>query len=155
MKGVKEFKREKTRLAEYTYEGHIYKWRFFLKILWIIIAIFPGSFFFHFYETTMRNQEAEINYSFIYGALIIWSTVAGALSTQVRIHQFLLMNAFMILLSMLLAELFITPPNPSWFNPFTMNVVIVLTGLLIVIGQTVARLLTKAILISIKIEANT
>ncbi|MFS0785899.1 hypothetical protein ABC345_05865 [Shouchella sp. 1P09AA] len=126
-----------------------------MKILWVIIAIFPGSFFFHFYETTMHNQEADINYSFIYGALITWSIVAGALSMQVRFSQFLLINAFMILLSILLAELFITPPNPSWFNPFTMNVVIVLSGLLIVIGQSMARLLTKAILNSIKKEANT
>lgn len=49
------------------------------------------------------------------------------------------MNLLSVLLSLFLSEKFINPPNGSWFNPFGMNAVIVLTGIGILLGILMVR----------------
>ncbi|MED4128419.1 hypothetical protein [Shouchella miscanthi] len=116
-----------------------------MKILWFCMMLIPGPFLFHFYETTMRNHGADISYSFINGFLVIWSILAGVLSIRASLRVFFLMHSFMIVGSIILAQLFIIPPNDSWFNPFTMNVVILLSALPILFGQLMTRLITQSL----------
>ncbi|WP_148305156.1 hypothetical protein [Shouchella lehensis] len=109
------------------------------------MMLIPGPFLFHFYETTMRNDETDISYIFINGFLLIWLILSGILSIRVSLRVFFLMHSFMIVCSIILAQLFINPPNESWFNPFTMNVVILLSSLPILFGQLMTRLMTQSL----------
>ena len=116
-----------------------------MKLLWFCMMLIPGPFLFHFYETTMRNDETDISYIFINGFLLIWLILSGILSIRVSLRVFFLMHSFMIVCSIILAQLFINPPNDSWFNPFTMNVVILLSSLPILFGQLMTRLMTQSL----------
>ncbi|AIC93676.1 MULTISPECIES: hypothetical protein [Shouchella] len=116
-----------------------------MKLLWFCMMLIPGPFLFHFYETTMRNDETDISYIFINGFLLIWLILSGILSIRVSLRVFFLMHSFMIVCSIILAQLFINPPNESWFNPFTMNVVILLSSLPILFGQLMTRLMTQSL----------
>lgn len=117
----------------------------FIKLLWLILALIPGPFLFHFFETTESIRGEEASFMLVNTLLLFLVIIVGILSLSVKPLYFFVANAVMIIISVILGTGFITPPNPSWFNPFRMETVIVLTGIVLVVGQLIVRVISSFI----------
>lgn len=73
--------------------------------------------------------------------------MAGLLSVKINLYLILLINILTVLLSVWLGTNYITPPNDSWFNPFSMNGAIIFTGTIILIGLLIVRFVSSSIFI--------
>lgn len=104
------------------------------RILWLL----PMSFLFHWMEINLDN-------GFFLAVLgtIIYILFTGILSIKMKTMEILPTGFLSIGLSILLGNLWLTPPNASWFNPVGMNAALVFTSLLIFIGVFVVRFITK------------
>ncbi|WP_169819108.1 hypothetical protein [Anaerobacillus arseniciselenatis] len=77
--------------------------------------------------------------------LLVHVIIVGILSRSIKFLYILLVNLVTIIISVLLGVGFITAPNPSWFNPFGMELVIVFTGILLWIGHLIVRVISNMV----------
>lgn len=77
--------------------------------------------------------------------LLVLVIIVGLLSRNIKLLSILLANLVTIIVSVLLAVGFISSPNPSWFNPFGMELVIVFTGFAWLIGQLIVRAISSTV----------
>lgn len=103
-------------------------------------------FLYHWMEIHQFDSSGEIIPTYLLVMVMLWVVITGLVSFQAGIGLFSAVNAAMIGISVLLANIFITPPNASWFNPYGMNAVLILSGFLLTAGQWIVRAFTKMIL---------
>ena len=113
-----------------------------IKSLWFVISLIPSPFLFHFFEIVHSPRPA-----ILLSGTLLFVIVAGLLSIKIKCPVIILTNIITIIISVVLGTEFITPPNPSWFNPFGMNFAIILTGNFMLIGVLLVRLFTKNVLL--------
>ncbi|WP_423190126.1 hypothetical protein ACO1PF_04400 [Alkalibacterium sp. f15] len=80
---------------------------------------------------------------YLFAPLILFMFFAGLLSAKIKIKHILRATLISTLISAVLAQLFITPPNSSWFNPVGMTGAIIFTGIVIFIGMLIIRAVFK------------
>lgn len=122
--------------------------REFIRIIWLAVSLIPMPFLFHYYEISHFPNSA----SFLFLGTLLFVILAGLLSTKMKFHFIILTNITTILVSVVLGTQFIIPPNGSWFNPFGMNFAIIFTGIVILIGVLIIRIVSKVILLRLKNE---
>lgn len=94
----------------------------------------------------MQYEKGEgVSFLLASTVLLIFIIIVGYLSRKVKLLYVLLVNLMTFIISVLLGIGFITPPNPSWFNPFGMEIIIVLTGIALLIGQLIVRVISRLI----------
>lgn len=107
-------------------------------MIWLVVLFIPMPFLFHYYEISHFPDKA----SFLFIGTLLFIILAGLLSTKIKFHLIVLTNIVTIFASVVLGTQFIIPPNDSWFNPFGMNVAIIMTGMVILIGVLIIRFLS-------------
>lgn len=107
-----------------------------VKFINFAILLTPISFLFHYIETSLYLNGST--YAFIGAFLFIF--LAGKASVKIKTRFIIIISFLSILLSVVLGNMFIIPPNKSWFNPFGMNFAIIFVGIIILIGILVMRL---------------
>lgn len=100
-------------------------------------------FLFHYIEISLPANGAI----FAFGSTLLFIILTGFLSVRSQLTLILSINLLSILFSLWLGKKFIIPPNGSWFNPFGMDFVIVLTGVIIFIGVLIVRYLASSLLL--------
>jgi hypothetical protein len=116
-----------------------------IKSLWFVVSLIPSPFLFHYLEIVLSPRPAIL----LSGTFLL-VIIAGLLSVKIKFPVIILTNIITILISVFLGTEFITPPNPSWFNPFGRNFAIIATGIVMLIGLLLIRFITKSILLKIK-----
>lgn len=111
-------------------------------VRWFVLLI-PMAFLFHYFETSFYTYGA----TFAFGGTFIYIILAGFLSTRSSLAPIFLLCTIATLGSVWLGTMFITPPNDSWFNPFGMNGVVILTGGIILIGILIVRFFSRVFLL--------
>lgn len=112
-----------------------------MKSLRLLVSLIPGPFLFHYFEIVYSPRPA-----ILLSGTLLFVVMAGLLSLKTKTHVIILTNIITILISVFLGTEFITPPNPSWFNPFGRNFAIISTGIVMLIGVLLVRFFTKSIL---------
>ncbi|QKS70209.1 hypothetical protein FLK61_25955 [Paenalkalicoccus suaedae] len=115
----------------------------YIKYIWLLLTLVPLPFLVFFVDIVLVDRGIELFYvvAIVAIGLII---VIGGLSSRVFILHVVIANLLTIILSLFLAVSFLVPPNPSWFNPFTMEMVVLLTGIASFIAQLIVRSIFRA-----------
>lgn len=113
-----------------------------MKILWLIISLFPAPFLFHFYEYGQHIKQEEEPY--LNSLTLVYVILSGFLSGKIKISYVILINILSCLISILLATYFIANDG-SWFKPVGRNGSIIFTAILFLGGQLIIRLFSRAI----------
>lgn len=113
-----------------------------MKILWLVLSLIPGAFFFHFYEygQHIRGEEA----SFLLVSCVLFVVVTGFLASSVKIRYVLFVNILAGALSVVLATVFI--PEDGWFKPVGRDGAVIFVACVFLIGQLVVRVISKELL---------
>lgn len=111
------------------------------KLVQLVILLIPMAFFFHYIETSLFTNASI----FAFIGTFIFIVLAGLMSVKSKLSFIFLIKTLSILLSIVLGGKFITAPNLSWFNPFGMNLAIVFTGIIILIGILIVRSFASSI----------
>jgi hypothetical protein len=94
----------------------------------------------------MQHERCEeTSFLLVNTLLLVLVIIVGILSRNIKLLYILLANLVTIIVSVLLGIGFITSPNPSWFNPFGMELVIVFTGSAWLIGQLIVRAISSIV----------
>lgn len=121
-----------------------------IKFIRLVILLIPMPFLFHYIEISLSRIGGTLAFTITF----IYIIFAGLIAVKSKYNFVFLINTLGILLSILLGQLFITAPNESWFNPFSMSTVIILTGIVIQIGILIVRFLARLVFKSGKISNN-
>lgn len=113
----------------------------FMKVIGLVVFLIPMSFLFHYIETSVFTNASI----FAFIGIFLFIVLAGLISVKSKAIFIVSINTLSILLSIILGRRFITSPNESWFNPFGMNLAIVFTGIIILIGILIVRFLANTI----------
>ncbi|GAE92431.1 hypothetical protein JCM21714_1432 [Gracilibacillus boraciitolerans JCM 21714] len=97
-----------------------------MKIIWLAVSLIPVPFLIHYYEIFQFPNRA----SFLFIETLLYVILAGLLSAKIEFLFIVLISIINIFISVVLGTQFIIPPNDSWFNPFGINVAIILMVLL-------------------------
>ncbi|WP_085507268.1 hypothetical protein [Thalassobacillus devorans] len=108
-----------------------------------MLSLVPLPFLFHYYETTQYINGGEA--PFLFPGTILFVIVVGLLSVKVKLRYIMAVNLVTIMVSVLLGKEWITPPNVTWFKPLTQDSVVIFTGIVLLIGKLVVRLIAKII----------
>ncbi|MEC2872573.1 hypothetical protein ACIQHV_30790 [Bacillus bombysepticus] len=114
-----------------------------MRILWIVIALIPVPFLFHFYEYGQRVIQGK-EAPFLGIGLILFIIINGFLSKGIKIRYIFLVNIITGVLSLLLASNFI-PDDGSWFKPVGRTGAVIFISIIYIIGQLLIRIISKCI----------
>lgn len=115
------------------------KWGSIIKVLWLVLTLIPVPFLFHFYETLQFAGSEDVPFLLLIALVLLYVLVVGAVSINIKLHHMIVVSIVSIIVSVLLGAAFITPPNPSWFNPFGRDLTIIFTGIALFAGQFIVR----------------
>lgn len=121
----------------------------FIRFIWLVVSLIPMPFLFDLYEISQFPNKAP----FLFSGPLLFVILSGFLSIKIKPLYIILVNILTIVVSVVLATKFIIPPNGSWYNPFGMNVSIILLGIVILILVLIIRFILKAILLRFKNKA--
>lgn len=110
----------------------------FINIVRVVTLLVPTPFLFHYIETSFESGS-----EFAFLGLFSFVIFTGIISSKSKLYLILMMNVLAVLLSFILAREFIIPPNSSWFKPFGMDVAIVLTDFVILVGILMLRFIAR------------
>ncbi|MDQ0160767.1 hypothetical protein [Alkalibacillus salilacus] len=113
-----------------------------MTLFYLLPLLVPMPFLFHYFETTQFLDD----YSHLTVVTLLFVVVAGLFSIKIEFRYIILANIFSVILSIILGEMFITPPNASWFKPFGMGAAITFTGILIFLGMLIVRYIITVIM---------
>lgn len=108
-----------------------------MKYVWFVISIIPMPFFLNYIDIAKPQSYL----TFI--TLFFYIVMTGYLSIKVNPILMLITTMISTAISLIVAPIYLIPPNESWFNPFTMNTAIIISGIFIFIVQLIVRAIMK------------
>ena len=104
-----------------------------MKYVWFVISIIPMPFFLNYIDIAKPHSYLTII------ALFFYLLTTGYLSRKVNPILIFITTMISTVISLIVAPIYLVPPNESWFNPFTMNVSIIILGFFLFIAQLIMR----------------
>lgn len=108
-----------------------------MKYVWFVISIIPMPFFLNYIDIAKPNSYLPII------TLLFYTLITGYLSIKINPIMMFIATMISTVISFIVAPIYLIPPNESWFNPFTMNISIIILGFFIVIAQLLVRSIVK------------
>ncbi|AXF56040.1 hypothetical protein [Salicibibacter kimchii] len=100
-----------------------------------MVTLIPVPFLFHFYETLQFARGEDVPFLLLSVLLLLFIIFIGAVSTNIKLRNMILVSIVSIIISVLLGTVFITPLNEAWFKPFGRGLTLMFTGIALFVGQ--------------------